>query len=189
MKTPITTTNQTDSLAEPSSPAFSPWRNGLLLVLFKIRWILLYVFTISALIWWYEFRPIQTASMKMQGDWQWSEGKLPNEQLLEKYLHVDKSESWFVYPLRDEWHVQRNRLTINRADDFFVVRRAFGFDHGTTRETEYVVCLKNDGLYILRGLTRLDSVLTPSVEKLRSVRSLPDNAKKEIEEYLSKLTK
>ncbi len=126
------------------------------------------------------------ATRKIQGTWRVVEGVIPNERLGEAYLHVDDNETWFVYPLSGKWDVQRSHITIRPADGFFVVRRAFGFDYGNTRETEYIVCLKNDELYVLRGLARLDSVRENSIEKLRSVDSLPTDARKSIQEYLER---
>jgi hypothetical protein len=88
----------------------------------------------------------------------------------------------------DKWEVQRSRITVRPADNFFVVRRAFGFDYGNTRETEYILHIKNDEMYILRGLARLDSVRENTVEKLRSVDSLPDGARDSIQEYLHRIS-
>ncbi len=159
-------------------------RIGMMRAIVKLRWVFLYAITVLTIIWWYEFRPAQLASWKLQGDWQSVEGVIPNEQLGESYLHIDDNETWFVYPASDKWNVQRSRITLKQADNFFVVRRSFGFDYGNTRETEYIVCFKNDEVYMLRGLARLDSVKERSVEKLRRVDSLPDKAMECIREYL-----
>ena len=114
------------------------------------------------------------------------EGVIPDERLGKSYMQIDDNETWLAYPLSGEWNVQRNRITISRADNFFLVRRAFGFDHENTRETEYIVCLKNDEMYILRGLARLDSVRENTIEKRRRVDSLPTDAQERIREYLGK---
>lgn len=156
---------------------------------FRFFWPVLYLTTVAGMIWWYEFRPTVQVSRTIQGTWQTVEGMIPNEQRGNSYLHIDGNDSWFVYPFRDEWQVHRSRINVRPAEHFFVVRRSFGFDYGTTREREYVLHLKNDAMYILRGLARLDSVMERSIEKLRSVDSLPDDAKASIQKYLQRTQK
>lgn len=126
------------------------------------------------------------ALLKIQGTWREVDGMIPNERLGDSYVHVDDNESWLVYPLNGEWNVQRSRIRIRPADGFFIVRLAFGFDHGNTRETEYIVYMKNDELYILRGLARFDTVKRNTIEKLRSSGSLPSDAMQSIQEYLER---
>lgn len=164
-----------------------PARTGFVRAILKFRWLLLYTATVTTMIWWYEFRPARIASQRIQGTWRQIEGLIPNERLGDAYRHVDENEAWLAYPFCGEWNVQRSRITIRPADGFFVVRRAFGFDYGNTRETEYVVFLKNDELYILRGLARFDSVMENTVEKLRRIDALPTDARQSIHQYLDEI--
>tara|TARA_R110002020_G_scaffold53838_7_gene150172 strand:+ start:509 stop:988 length:480 start_codon:yes stop_codon:yes gene_type:complete len=148
----------------------------------------MYGVTVATMIWWYEFHPVQLAEREIQGTWRAVEGVIPDERSGDSFLHVKDNETWLVYPLGDKWEVQRSRITVRPADNFFVVRREFGFDYGNTRETEYIVHIKKDEMYILRGLSRLDSVRVNTIDKLRSGDSLPDGASISIQEYLQRVT-
>jgi hypothetical protein len=149
--------------------------------------LILYVATIAALLWWYEIRPAWMGSRQLQGTWREIEGVMPNERLGESYFHVNDDETWFVYPRNGKWDVQRSRIAIRPADHFFVVRRAFGFDYGNTRETEYVVFLKNNELYVLRGLSPFDPVTECTIEKRSRVDSMPGDAAESIQAYLNRI--
>jgi hypothetical protein len=139
------------------------------------------------MIWWYEFRPTTLASQNFQGTWRIMEGIIPDERPGESYLHVDNNETWLLYAGRDGWNIQRSRIKLRPAENFFVVERAFGFDYGNTREAEYIVCLKNDDLYTVRGLARFDPVREYTIEKLRRVDSLPTDATDSIQQYLDRI--
>jgi hypothetical protein len=84
--------------------------------------------------------------------------------------------------------IHRSRVEIRPADNFFVVRRSFGFDYGhrNPRETEYVVCLKECKLCLVHGLATLDSVTEKSITELRSIDDLPADAKRAIDNYLKR---
>jgi hypothetical protein len=153
----------------------------------RFGWPILYVTTVAAMLWWYEIRPANNAVEQMQGAWQVVEGEFPDQQFTDDYLYIDRNETWSVYPKPDRATVHRSRIEVRPADNFFVVRRAFGFDYGNTRETEYIVCLKNHQLYILRGLAQLESVRKTSVEKLRRVDALPDEVEQSIKKYLDRI--
>lgn len=153
-----------------------------------MRWVLLYAITVSAMVWWYEFRPAWNAARQIQGNWCEVEGRIPDERLGDSFMQITGDDTWRVYPFHGQWEVQRSRITVRPAENFFVVRRAFGFDYGTTRETEYILCIKGDGLYVLRGLATLDSVRDYTAVKLQRVDSLPDGAGDSIREYLERLS-
>lgn len=150
----------------------------------RARWFIVYLTTVVGLIWFYEFRPVGQAWTGIQGTWRIVQGEIPDEKLGESYFQVAGSETWLVYPDSDGWGVQRSRIAVKPADGFFLVKRAFGFDSGNTRETEYIVFRRDDELYIIRGLAEFDPVKERTVEKLRSVESLPDDARESIKEYL-----
>ncbi len=154
--------------------------------LVRARWLILYVVTVAALLWWYEIRPASVASRQLQGMWRALEGTTPNERFRDSYLHVHDDETWLLYPFADKWNVVRSRITVRPADNFFVVQRAIGFDYGNTRETEYIVCLKNDELYLVRGLAQFDPAMQNTIEKLRRVDSMPEDALEAVEAYLDR---
>jgi hypothetical protein len=99
----------------------------------------------------------------------------------EVYFHVVGSDTWLTYPRRSKWTASRSRISIRPADDFFIVRREFGFDYGNTRETEYIIRLANNRLYLVRGMAALDSMMERKIEKLRSIKELPAQTLRRIE--------
>lgn len=156
----------------------------------RMRWMLrwgwpvFYIVTVAALIWWYEFRPARTGLGDLQGNWQEVTGAPPEERPTDSYLQVDSSETWFVSAGEQDWRVLRSRISVRPARNCFVVRRGFGSDYGgNTRETEYVVYLKDGAFYHLAGLADLDPVNEPKVRKFRSGDALPDAAKDAIRAY------
>lgn len=152
----------------------------------RMAWPVLYLLTVGSLVWWYEIRPRQQALEAMQGLWQSYEGRIPHEQPLESYLQIDGHEAWRVYPGYEKWVVKHDRLSLRPARNFFVVRRQFGFDYGTTRESEYVVCIKDNALYHVRGVARLDPMLEGAVEVRRPAEKLPPEAIAAIQHYIER---
>ena len=148
----------------------------------RFGWLLLYTVTILGIIWWYKIRPSWEAHRQLQGTWQFTEGFVHEERLKETYFQVVGSETWLTYPLRSKWTGSRSRISVQPADDFFIVRREIGSDYGRNiRETEYIVRLANDRLYLVRGMATLDAMKERKIEKLRRIKQLPPQALQWIE--------
>lgn len=183
----MTSNSNSDSnaLAESrTEPIAERSRKSSELALFRWGWPLLYVATVAALIWWYEFRPAQTGLGDLQGTWREVTGAPPEERPTDSYLQVDSNETWFVSAREQDWRVLRSRISVRPARNCFVVRRSFGSDYGgNTIETEYVVYLKDGAFYHLAGLADLDPVNEPKVRKFRKGDALPDAAAEAIRVY------
>ncbi|MCA8988562.1 MAG: hypothetical protein KDA78_13015 [Planctomycetaceae bacterium] len=149
---------------------------------FWLGWMFLYVGTVAGIVWWYEYRPMQQATQKIQGTWQFVEGNIPQEKAQEMYLQIEGDRTWLVYPFQDEWHSQLSQIKLKPAENFFLVDRTFGFGQKNLRESEYYLYLKNNDLYLINGLARMDRARERKIEKLKSVESLPDNAAKSMQE-------
>jgi hypothetical protein len=152
----------------------------------KSIWPLVFTITVAALIWRYEFRPLQEATSQLQGTWRLAVGAPPNERREDSFIYFDENESWDAYQNQDSWRADRSRISLERAENFFLVRRSFGFDYGTTRETEYVLFLKGDRLYVLHGLADLDPVQQGEIRKFWRTDALPDAASDAIRESLER---
>ena len=150
----------------------------------RLFWPVLYLATVAGLIWWYEFWPAWHAKRQLQGTWRQVKGVPSQPQ--ESLLSIEGNQSWFLYPRQDQWQAVRSRISIKKADNFFTVRRAVGFDYGTTRETEYIVCIKDERIYILRGVAMLAPETTPSVDKFFIEKDPPSAALDAIREYLER---
>lgn len=151
---------------------------------FLLRWPMLYLATIAAIIGWYEVGRGELAASEMEGTWRVVEGEFDAEEFTDSHLFVSGNETWFGYPADGSWQVQRSRISVKPANDFYLVTREFGFDYGNTRSTEYILFRKGDQLYILHGLARLDSVRDYSAQKFRRVEQLPAEAVDAIDAYL-----
>lgn len=161
---------------EPTETTIRPARDKIASVVKKSIWPIAYTLTVATLIWRYEFRPLQEASNQLQGTWQASVGAPPNERRKDSFIHFDGNESWYAYQHLDAWRANRSRISLERAENFFLVRRSLGFDYGTTRETEYVLFLKDDRLYMLHGLADLDPVRQGEIRKFWKTDVLPEAA-------------
>lgn len=141
------------------------------------RWPLLYVLTLAAVIWWYEFRPAMQARQMLQGSWQRTEGVVPDEKRLDTYFHVRGDETFFTYQSSKGWQASRSRVELEPLRDAYLVRRQFGYDYGgTTRENEYIIYLKDDRLYMIHGLATLSPTLKRDIAKLYRVDTPPKGA-------------
>lgn len=185
----LNTTSGVNDLAKPDLEHAVRSRSWIMRTLLRWGWPLLYAATVVALIWWYEFRPARWGLNDLQGTWRAVTGEPPEERSVDSYCFVDGEDEWFVYDFEGGWRVQRNRISIRPAENFFVVRSAFGFDYGTTREADYFVYLKNDTLYEIRGLADLDPMNAGEIRKLRRTDSLPDVARTAIREYVERISK
>ena len=150
-----------------------PWR--------RVAWLAVYAITILGLLWWYEVRPIWQAHLALQGDWQFTKGFPPEEQRTDSYFHVNGFNTWHGFPRGTAWHTHESRISLRPARDFYIVRRQYGFGMQNLRETEYVIRLNGDRLYMLRGMARLDPVKTRSIDKLERVDELPPTLQERIE--------
>lgn len=178
------TSAQTDRPpASPDAAAPNPKRSRLL---FLIPWLLIYVTTVVGMYWWYEIRPRTQATQQLQGTWQLQDGDRFNPQAQEIYLHIDGDEAWWAYPQPDGWFLSRSRIQLKMTDEFFVVDRAIGFDYGTTRESEFIVYLRNGRLYTVRGLAKLDPADEFEIQQLHRTDNLPASAKQAVAEYLER---
>ncbi len=150
-----------------------PWR--------RVAWLAVYAITISCFLWWYEVRPIWQAHLAMQGDWQFTQGTVPEEQRTDSYLHVNGFNTRMCYPGGSAWQIRKSRISLTPARNYFIVRRQYDFGIKQNQyETEYVVRLDGDRLYILRGMARLDAVKKRTVDKLERVDELPPELRKQI---------
>ena len=146
-----------------------------------LLWSLLYILTIATLVVWYEFWPVWNVQQQLQGAWQYTTGFSSEERLEDSYFQVNGRETWLTYPFRQKWQAQRSRIRIRPANDFFIVRREFGFKTVNTRETEYIMRLVDGKLYLVRGMARLDAMRERKIEKLRRIEQLPEVARAAIE--------
>ncbi len=177
-----TTTFLEAELAGPTSVDRAGSRFGFLRRLLawpRWGWLLFYAGSVAGVIWWLQVRPTWDAMRQLQGVWQYTTGVGPEERLDEVYFQVVGSETCLTYPLRGKWTANRSRISIRPADDFFIVRREFGFRN--KRETEYIIRLANDHLYLVRGMAKLDAMRERSIEKLRSIKELPAPAQRTID--------
>lgn len=146
-----------------------------------VGWWFLYTMTVATLVMWYQVWPAWKVSRQLQGSWQYTAGFGGDEQLEETFFHVNGRDTWLAYPFRDQWQAQRSRIRIRPANDFFIVRREYGFHTVNTRETEYIVRCVNGNLYRIRGMARLDAMRERKIEKLRRIQQLPAGAADAIE--------
>jgi hypothetical protein len=175
-----------DSINEPTNvPMIKANRR---ITIKRIAWPVAYVITVAMILSWYEFlRPVFFAQ-QLQGSWREVKGGLTGEEYTDLHLRIEGDETWLTYPRDDEWKVLRSRISIRPSHDFFHVTREYGFDsRRNPQTTEYFLYKRNDQLYILRGIARLDPIQLPTVEKLLRVTDIPDKAEEAIETYLKKL--
>lgn len=115
-------------------------------------------------------------------------GKPAGEEFIDTHLRVEGNETWLLYPNDELWTVQRNRVSIRPSHDFFHVTLEHGFDLKRNVQTaEYFVYRRDDQLYILRGIAKLDPIRLPAVNKLIRVDDIPYKAEEAIAKYLEKL--
>lgn len=187
--------NHTDSIhpdaSELESRETSPRNSGFARILPHAIWLTVCLVSIGMMYWWFEFRPGNVALQQMQGTWQKVDGVIPEEKMAEVYFHVQGNETWLAYQGPsggDKWELQRSRIkSVRPARNFFVVRRGYRFDWGRNEvETEYIVCLNNDGLFQVQGLAPMAPTREYVVRKQRRTETLPDKAKDAIQEYLDR---
>lgn len=154
----------------------------------RIAWPVAYVITVTLIFGWYEFlRPVFFAQ-QLHGSWREVKGKPAGEEFIDTHLRVEGNEIWLIYANEELWTVQRNRVSIRPSHDFFHVTLEHGFDLKRNVQTaEYFVYRRDDQLYILRGIAKLDPIRLPTVNKLLRVDDIPDKAEEAIAKYLEKL--
>lgn len=182
----IEATREASDCLEPSglSAGETPARGRFARLVSRSFWPILYVVTIVVIVWWYESGAGVLASSRMQGVWQQVEGEAHLETLTDNRFLIDGNETWFTYPMEDDWTVLRSRISIRPADGFFLVKRTFGFDWGNTRETEYIVFLRGNQMYLLHGLAKLDPMREYRATKYRRADQVPDEVSEAIDDYL-----
>ena len=152
-----------------------------------LRWPVLYVTTIAAIVWWYEYGSVWQASNNMQGVWCELAGEPHAEQLTDNHFFVKGDTTWFSYPDNNgKWNANRSRISLRRAEGFYLVTRTYGFNQRNTRTTEYIVMSRGDQLYLLNGLARLDPQRKIIGRKLRRIERLPAAAAKAIDAAANK---
>lgn len=169
----------------PTAPLI---RKRRLMTFKRIAWPVAYIVTVALVFSWYEFiRPVFFAQ-QLHGSWREVKVGPAGEDFTDVHLRVDGAEKWLAYPIDELWEVQRSRVSIRPSHDFFHVTLEHGFDSRRNTQTlEYFLYKRNDQLYILRGIARLDPIRLPTVEKLVRVDDIPDKAKKAIATYMEKL--
>ncbi len=158
------------------------------MMLKRMAWPVAYIVTVALIFSWYEFvRPLFFAH-ELHGSWRQVKVGPAGEDFKSTHLRVDGEETWLAYPVDELWEVQRSRVLIRPSYDFFHVTREDGFDSKrNVRTIEYFLYKRNDQLYILRGVARLDPIQLPTIDKLIRVDDIPDDAKAAIATYLEKL--
>lgn len=144
-------------------------------------WLSLDALTIVAFLVWYEVWPVWNIQRQMQGRWQFTAGVQAEERLRDVYFQIIGRDTWLTYPgWQGKWDVQRSRIQIRPARDFFIVTRHYDFGGANRYHTEYIVRMVDDRLYRVRGMARLDGG-ERKIDKLRRVKQLPPEALTAIE--------
>lgn len=154
----------------------------------RIAWPVAYVITVTLIFGWYEFLRPAFFAQQLHGSWREVKGGPADEEFTDTHLRFDGNETWLTYPNDESWTVQRSRVSIRPSHDFFHVALEHGFDSRRNVQTaEYFVYRRDDQLYILRGIAKLDPIRLPTVNKLLRVDDIPDKAEEAIAKYLEKL--